>query len=295
VFPIGDTNVVCAATDSGGLTYRASFNVHLASSPVQPPPSPTEDTLPPFSPTVTVPSPDYVDQDGAWYRAPITVQVQDNGDRQSTDGSPVSGVDPSSYQTQVTITDSGPHTISGLTVKDLAGNESNAAPGITLQLDAGAPAVDLTCPDVPVVEGTDLTASWTASDSGSGLSTPAAGTLQLDTNEEGHYVATLPAGSAVDNVGNDSAETSCSYVVLEAPKPDPSPTTPPEANPGPDSSATGATLPPGNTQPDPGDGAASQGAATDNALTGQLDPGDGPAAMGLIRQVGPPAASGVEP
>src|SRR6185437_1434024 len=61
---------------------------------------------------------------GGWYRDSIAVSFTDNGDPVLADGSPGSGVEPSSLTEPETFDTSGQHTASG-TVADGAGNVSS--------------------------------------------------------------------------------------------------------------------------------------------------------------------------
>jgi hypothetical protein len=102
------------------------------------------------------------------------------------------------------------------TAKDNANNESiEQTCGYTV-VDVTAPVVSLTCP-ASVVLGSTAYATWTAADEvgGSGLATEAEGSLALDTSTVGSKSITAPAGTAVDNAGNESIETeSCLYSVV---------------------------------------------------------------------------------
>lgn len=83
--------------------------------------------------------------------------------------------------------------------------------------DTTAPVVDLVCPTDPVLLGSSANASWTATDEsgGSGLATAASGQIALDTSAYGAATATAPAGTAVDNAGNQSEAVTCDYFVTE--------------------------------------------------------------------------------
>ena len=111
---------------------------------------------------------------------------------------------------------SGSHTASA-TVRDRAGNES-ATGSLTVQVDADAPSVAIVCPSVPLVLGTTASAGWTAADAESGLATPAAGSVALDTSSVGTKVATAP--TAEDNVGHSAvpraSTASCSTSVASS-------------------------------------------------------------------------------
>jgi hypothetical protein len=116
---------------------------------------------------------------GDWYRDAVTVTSTDNGDPGLPDGSPGSGVDPSSVGPAKTFDTSGSFTASD-TVLDFATNESNES-SLTVQVDADPPVVGISCPTV-VVLGSTATALWTASDAESGLATAADGSFDVDTS-----------------------------------------------------------------------------------------------------------------
>lgn len=87
---------------------------------------------------------------------------------------------------------------------------------VNFLVDSAAPSVTPSCPTAPVIKGASGSASWTASDEtgGSGLATTSTGTIALDTSSVGTKTATVPAGTARDNVGHGSAAASCSYSVI---------------------------------------------------------------------------------
>ena len=84
------------------------------------------------------------------------------------------------------------------------------------RVDITAPVVSLACPTDPALLGSAATATWSASDEehGSGLATPAEGSIELDTSSVGAKTATVPAGTATDVAGNASTEASCDYSVV---------------------------------------------------------------------------------
>jgi hypothetical protein len=161
----------------------------------------------PAAPTLSAPGFDFAGN-GGWYKDTVTVTSLDNGDPLLADGSPGSGVDPSSVGPAGTFTTSGPHTATD-TVLDLATNESAPA-SLVVQVDADGPSVAITCP-APLTLGSAGAASWSASDAESGLATDAAGSVALDASAIGPHTANAP--SATDNVGHQSS-ASCSYSVI---------------------------------------------------------------------------------
>ena len=73
----------------------------------------------------------------------------------------------------------------------------------------------LSCPSGQILQNTSgVVATWTATDGGSGVDGAVSGQIALDTSQVGTRIATLPAGSARDRVGNGSAEVSCTYWVI---------------------------------------------------------------------------------
>ncbi len=149
--------------------------------------------------------PDYAGG-GGWYKDTVTVSFSANGDPALSDGSPGSGVDPSSVPSPQTFSTDGAHEASG-TVKDNAGNTS-APGGLTVQVDASPPNVEVSCP-ATAIYGSSAKATVTASDGQSGLAVDPSGTVPIDTTTVG--VKTTSA-TAEDNVGH-SAEASCSTTV----------------------------------------------------------------------------------
>jgi hypothetical protein len=164
----------------------------------------------PNAPTVSPDrEPDYAG-DGGWYTGSVTAKFASAGDPALKNGDAGSGVVESSVPTAKPLTESG--TASG-TVKDLAGNES-AAGSLTVKIDNAKPKVEPTCPSAPVLKGATAEAKWSATDGQSGLKTAATGTTSLDTATVGTRTATIAAGTAKDNVGNESEAQSCSYTVV---------------------------------------------------------------------------------
>jgi len=86
------------------------------------------------------------------------------------------------------------------------------------RVDVTPPVVALTCPSDAVVLGASANATWTASDEadGSGLATPASGSIALDTTSVGSKTVVAPSGTALDNAGNASAAVNCTYSVVYA-------------------------------------------------------------------------------
>jgi hypothetical protein len=78
-------------------------------------------------------------------------------------------------------------------------------------VDATAPTVGIACP-ATVLLGGSATATWSATDAGSGLATAAGGTVALPTDTVG--TKTVSAPTASDNVGHTSVPVSCEYRVV---------------------------------------------------------------------------------
>ena len=126
----------------------------------------------------------------------------DNGDPLEPDESPGSGVNPSSIPSPQTFNTDGSHEASG-TVTDNAGNVS--APGtLTVQVDASAPSLEITCPASVLIGSTGVKATVTASDGQSGLASDPSGTVAIETNTAGPKTVTR---TAVDNVGHETTKS----------------------------------------------------------------------------------------
>jgi lysophospholipase L1-like esterase len=165
------------------------------------------DKTAPAAPSVSADrSPDY-SGGGGWYKDSVGVSFTDNGDPALADGSPGSGVNPASIPSLQTFTTDGSHTASGA-VSDNAGNES--APGsLTVQLDASAPSVEVSCPPTAQVGSPGVIATVSASDGQSGLASDPSGTVPINTNSAGPKTVER---TAVDNVGH-STTSSCTTLV----------------------------------------------------------------------------------
>jgi hypothetical protein len=150
------------------------------------------------------------DATGNWFKDSVTVSYGGSSDPKLADGSDGSGV--AGYTAAQTFSTSGSHAYSGKAT-DKAGNDSAAATG-TAKVDATDPVVTLTCPTSPVILGSSASASWTAADAHSGIAGAASGSISLDTSAVGQKTASVPAGTAHDNVGHGSAGASCQYQVV---------------------------------------------------------------------------------
>ena len=143
-----------------------------------------------------------------WYKDSVTFQWTAT-DPDLADGTPGSGAGTPS-PTSSTFNTTGTGQSASATATDLAGNTGTGhLTGVNV--DASAPTVGIVCPTT-VLLGGSATATWSASDTGSGLATPASGTLPLDTDTVG--TKTVNAPTASDNVGHTSAPVSCEYHVV---------------------------------------------------------------------------------
>jgi hypothetical protein len=167
----------------------------------------------PNAPSIAASKPvDYTDGAGnAWYKDSVTLTFSANGDPALADGHAGSGVDPLSVPAPVSRTTTGALSAAG-TVTDNADNQSAQA-SRTVQVDADAPKASFgNCPSSPLILGSSASASWSASDVGSGLASAATGSVTLDTSSVGSHTAQSPAPS--DNVGHTGAAASCVYSVI---------------------------------------------------------------------------------
>jgi hypothetical protein len=165
------------------------------------------DQTPPTPPTATPDrAPDYAGG-GGWYKDTVTVSFAEGSDPLLSDGSPGSGVNPSSITAPQTFNTDGSHTASG-TEADNVGNVS--APGeVTVQVDATAPSIEISCPATAPV-GSSTVATVSASDGQSGLASDPSGTVPINTSKAGPQTITR---TAIDNVGHETT-TSCTTEVV---------------------------------------------------------------------------------
>lgn len=169
------------------------------------------DETAPNSPTASTDSaPAYTDGTGNnWYKDSVTVLFAAAGDANLTDGSAGSGV--ASVTPSESFSSTGVFHAQGHAT-DHAGN-SSAEASLVGYVDATAPTVEANCPTNVVLNDSTATASWTASDVGSGLATASSGSVPLDTSTVGDHTVAVPAGTAADNVGHLSGAAQCSYHV----------------------------------------------------------------------------------
>jgi hypothetical protein len=157
----------------------------------------------------------YVDGSGNdWYADSVSVDFAANGDPVLADtsaGSGVASVSAGGTFDSGNVNADGSFSVTGYAT-DNAGNQS-AGTTVTGYVDWQAPTVHVTCPATTVLLHATTSASWTAADLGSGLATAASGSVPLDTSAVGSHTATVPAGTATDNVGHTSDAATCTYNV----------------------------------------------------------------------------------
>ncbi len=143
---------------------------------------------------------------GSWTNQDVTVHYSAS----DTGGSGIASVTPDQAFSVTTATTSG-------TATDVAGNSASISFG-PINIDKIPPTVTITTSSPYLLNQSGATASWTATDTGgSGLATPASGTIPVDTSSVGTgETVTAPAGTAMDNAGNSSATVSASYSVIYA-------------------------------------------------------------------------------
>lgn len=193
---------------------------------------------------------------GGWYRDRVTVTPAGVADADLADGSAGSGLDADSVPDAVVHERSGSFLVSA-TAADLAGNVSAAAER-TVQVDADAPLVAVTCP-TGVFVGDDASAAVAAADAESGLREAVAPTAPVDTSSAGTRTTTV---EVADRVGHTASAT-CTTTVRALPA---AGATGPQGSAG----ATGATGPQG--APGPQGPAGSTGAPGAQGVTGSRGP-----------------------
>jgi hypothetical protein len=142
-----------------------------------------------------------------WYKDSVTFQWTAT-DPVLADGSAGSGAGPAVPASSTFSTTGTGHSASA-TATDLAGN-TGTGQLIGVHVDASKPTVGLSCPITVLLRGS-ASATWSATDTGSGLATAASGTMALETNTVGTKTVTAPTAS--DHVGHTSAPVSCEYRV----------------------------------------------------------------------------------
>jgi hypothetical protein len=172
-----------------------------ASSPV------VVDETAPSAPSVTADrAPDYAGG-GGWYKDSVTVSFTAGVDPLLSDGSEGSGVNPATVPAPETFDTDGAHEASGAEA-DFAGNVSATA-SLTVQVDATAPSLSISCPATAQVGQSGVQATIAASDGQSGLASDPSGTVPIDTSKAGSVTIER---TAVDNVGHTTT-SSCTTLV----------------------------------------------------------------------------------
>jgi hypothetical protein len=100
-------------------------------------------------------------------------------------------------------------------VPDAVGNSVTAGPIVGNRIDRKAPVVTLTCPASSLLLNAPVTASWSATENGSGFAGPSSGTISVPTGTVGpNKTVAVQGGVTQDAVGNSSnPSNSCSYSV----------------------------------------------------------------------------------
>jgi len=145
---------------------------------------------------------------GSWFKDSVQVAFTANGDVALPDGSEGAGVNLASLSSPQTFNTSGSHTACG-TVADVLGNLS-AQGCATVQVDATAPSVQVTCPATAILRTSGITATVTASDGESGLAQNPSGTVPVSTSSLGPKTTTE---TAIDNVGHETSSSCTTNVV----------------------------------------------------------------------------------
>jgi hypothetical protein len=159
------------------------------------------------------PSVDCGSADGSWHAGNVSIvcTASDGGSGLASAGDATFNLStsvPAGTETANASTDSH-------VVADDVGNSATAGPISGNKIDRKGPVVTLTCPTNALVLNSTASASWSATDGGSGVTAGfASGSVGLDTSSIGTHTANLAAGASKDNVDNSSAATSCSYSVI---------------------------------------------------------------------------------
>jgi hypothetical protein len=182
--------VIADDAGSGSAPSAASAAVKVDESAANPP-NVSADRAPDFAGA------------GGWYKDSVTISFTANGDPLLSDGSAGSGVDAGTVPAPQTFTTDGSHTAGGAD-SDLVGNVSATA-SLTVQVDASAPSLEVSCPATATVGQPGVQATVTATDGQSGLATDPSGTVAIDTSKAGPVAVERTAS---DNVGH-STSASC--------------------------------------------------------------------------------------
>jgi len=151
--------------------------------------------------------------DGNWHADNVSIACT-----ASDGGSGVAPASDASFSLHTSVaagTETANASTDSKTIKDAVNNSVIAGPISGNRVDKKGPVVALTCPLTPVILGAPASASWTATDGGSGVAPGlASGNIALQTSSVGSKTATAPVGTSKDNVNNDSApQVTCDYSV----------------------------------------------------------------------------------
>jgi hypothetical protein len=209
--------------DRGGdaLTGAPALVINLTVTAAPPPPPPSDTTAPTTTITLSPVSPDGLN---GWYISDVTITITANDPddsvaetRYSLDPTtaPTSFDDMSDiYSAAIIVSADGEHTIYAASI-DSNGNKETPVVSASFKIDKTPPVVYYLMPVGPYILHGSYTATWTASDAsppGSGLATPASGSVALDTSSVGAKTLTIPA--ATDLAGNTFAAQTVTYSVL---------------------------------------------------------------------------------
>ena len=98
---------------------------------------------------------------------------------------------------------------------DAAGNTADPVTVSNINIDKTPPEVTITLPGTgEYVLNQSITATWSATDTLSGVVSPVSGTVSIDTSSVGTKTFTLPAGTAKDKAGNSSLIVTKFYSVI---------------------------------------------------------------------------------
>jgi len=203
-----------AGEQEGTWVYRVqgSDTTHGENTEYSPVSAPVVvDKTPPYPPAASVSrAPDYAGN-GGWYKNSVGVSFSSFADPNLSDGSPGSGINPSSIPADQVIDTSGSHAVCA-TVADNAGNVST--PGCrTVQVEATPPSLEIECPPA-ALEGSKASATVTASDVYSGLQANPSGTVPIDTSHTGEQTITR---TVVSHLGFETTKSCTTSVESSTP------------------------------------------------------------------------------
>jgi hypothetical protein len=186
----------------GPISDNAGNTVSATSSPAV-----NIDKSPPTVSAATAATP--VNVSGVdWFKDSVTFQWTAN-DPVLADGSAGSGAG-AAVPASSTFNTTASGQSASATATDLAGNTGTGhLTGVNV--DASVPTVGIVCPTTVLLDGS-ASATWSATDTGSGLASASSGSVALASDTVGTKTAAAPAAS--DNVGHTSVPVSCEYRVV---------------------------------------------------------------------------------